>query len=293
MVRNFEELKQLLIEVKDNDYNVPSGVDVDGVIADMLKFIGHTDAELRDKLIYSTFVQWAEVKGIFSVEQMIHILNTCLSDTHLFFGIGEKDTDSVFTRSFSSLLINISFCVHYEKPFLTTKDIHDIKEAVFRYISEEKDYRGYVDDKGWAHAVAHIADVLLTIADVEKAIDVDGNYCIGREGLLEVLQAVKTLVCNKEFVYSAEEDERLVTPFMVVTDRKVFTSKELIAWIDSFNMADNEYWKGTMPDDYYLYVNRKNFMRSLYFRLQSQISTEGFDEICKHMRGFLLESDDE
>ena len=46
-MRNFEELKILLTAVKNNDYAVPSGVDVDDVIADMLKFIGHTDAELR------------------------------------------------------------------------------------------------------------------------------------------------------------------------------------------------------------------------------------------------------
>jgi len=74
---------------------------------------------------------------------------------------------------------------------------------------------------------------------------------------------------------------------MAVTDRKIFATEELIGWIGSFNMADNEYWKGTMPGDFYLHVNRKNFMRSLYFRLQSQISTEGFEEICKFLLGFL------
>ena len=30
----------------------------------MLKFIGHTDAELRDKLIYTTIMKWGEEKGI-------------------------------------------------------------------------------------------------------------------------------------------------------------------------------------------------------------------------------------
>lgn len=291
-MRNFEDLKQLLIRVKNNDYSVPDGVDLDSIIDDMLKFIGHTDAELRDELIYTTFVQWCEIKEVVSAEQMKYILNICLDEQHLFFGIGEKDTDSVFTRSFSSLLINVAFCVHHENPFLAAKDIHGIKEAVLRYISQEKDYRGYVAGKGWAHAIAHIADALLTIADVNKAIDVDGNYNIGREGLMEVLQAVKSLVCNKEYVYTAEEDERLVIPFMVATDHKILTSKELIGWINSFNAGDKEYRKGTMPNDYYLYINRKNFMRSLYFKLQSQIETEGFEEICKFMLGFLVDADD-
>ena len=285
-----QELKQLLIEIKDNDYAAPD--DMDGIIDDMLAHIGNPDGELRDKLIYSTFYQWCEEKAVVSTTQMRHILDTCISDTHLFHGIGESGTDSVFTRAFSSLLINIAFCVHYEQPFLSVKDIQDVKAAVLRYISEEKDYRGYIDGKGWAHAVAHIADALLAVAGVEKAADIEGDYSIGREGMQEVLHAVKFLVCNKEHIYSAEEDERLVIPFMVVTDSKALTTQELIDWIDSFNMANNQYWKGDMPADYYSYVNRKNFMRSLYFMLRSQIETEGFADICKFMEGFLIESDE-
>jgi len=286
-MRTAEELKQIITQVKDNNYNVPDGVCVDSIISDMLKFIGHTDGELRDNLIYSTFVQWCEEKKLVSPDKMKEILDICLSDTHLFFGIGKNGTDSVFTRSFSSLVIALAFCVHDETPFLTIADVQTIKDTVLRYISQEKDYRGYVNGKGWAHAVAHIADVLVNIAGCE----IDDKFCIGRDGMLEILQAVKTLVCNSEYVYTAEEDERLVTPFMVATDIKVFTTKELIDWIDSFNMSDNEYWKGTMPGDYYRHINRKHFMRSLYFRLQSQISTEGFEEICNHMRRFLVDSE--
>jgi len=201
-MRTFEELKQLLIEVKDNDYNVPSGVDVDSVIADMLKFIGHTDAELRDNLIYMTFVYWIEEKGLVSVEKMKEILDICLSDSHLFYGIGEKGTDSVFTRSFSALVIALAFCLHDESPFLTIDDVQTIKETVFRYINEEKDYRGYVDGKGLAHSVAHIADVLVNIASFE----IDNKYCLGREDIYEILEAVKFLVRNKECVYSTREE---------------------------------------------------------------------------------------
>jgi len=287
-MRTSEELKQLLCQIRDNDYNVPEEVDVDGIIADMLRFIDHTDAELRDKLIYMTFAQWGERNVVFSAVQKKHMLDTCLSDSHLFFGISEKDTDSVFTRSFSSLLIDVLLFINNEVPFLTTEDINNIKKAVALYIGQEKDYRGYVDGKGWAHAVAHTADVLASIANVGKAADVDGGYSIGREGMLEVLHNVKSLVCNNEYVYSAGEDERLVTPFMVVADQRVLAVEELIDWIASFNMADNEYWKGTMPDAYYLYLNRRDFMRSLYFRLQSQRTTEGFEEISKFVHGLLV-----
>ena len=77
-------MKELLIEVKNNDYSVPTGVNVDDVIADMLNFIGHTDSELRDKLIYGTFLEWGEYKGIIFAEKMKEVLATLLSETHLF-----------------------------------------------------------------------------------------------------------------------------------------------------------------------------------------------------------------
>jgi len=283
-MRTPEELKQLLQQVKKNDYAVPDGTDVDSVIDDMLKYIGHTDGELRDKLIYSTIMEWGEYKGLISADKMKQMLNTCLSGTHLFYGIGENGTDSVFTRSFSALVLSVAFCMHYENPFLAAEDVRVTKEAVLKYIGLEKDYRGYVDSKGWAHAIAHIADALANIAGCE----VDDEVAIGSDGTGDILAAVKALVCNKEYVYSAEEDERLVEPVMVAIYTEMLTTQGLLAWVDGFNMADKEYWKGTMPGDYYLHVNRKNFMRSLYFRLQSEISTEGFEEICKHMRGFLV-----
>ena len=290
-MRNFEELKQLLIEVKDNDYNVPIGVDVDSVIADMLKFIGHTDAELRDGLIYKTFMQWGEEKGIFSAEQMKHILNTCLSETHLFLGIGEKDTDSVFTRSFSSLVITVVLWINEnEISFLTSTEIFDIKKTVLHYISQEKDYRGYVDGKGWAHAIAHIADVLGHLAEASKAVDVDDDFCIEREGLLEVLDAVKVMVCNADSVYTTGEDERLAVPVMDVIYREVLTNEEIISWIDSLNAEVNAWQNGAIPNKYYLYFNYKSFMRSLYFKL---LSDGDYDEICQFVLGFLVESDDE
>lgn len=290
-MRNFEELKQLLAKIKANDYEVPAGIDVDGVIDDMLKFIGHVDPELRDNLIYPTFMNWGEEKGIISAEKMKYILNVCLSNSHLFFGIGEKDTDSVFTRAFSSLIISVAFCMQYENPFLSANDIMDIKKAVLRYIDQEKDLRGYVDGKGWAHAVAHIADALYNLAGCDKVAcaDNDDEYCIGRESLLEILQAIKTLVCTKDCVYGAEEDERLASALMVVIWREVLTNDEIISWIDSFDMADNEWWNGSVPADYYLHVNRKNFMRSLYFKL---LSDKKYEKICEFMRGFLVETEE-
>ncbi|MCL2350142.1 MAG: DUF2785 domain-containing protein [Defluviitaleaceae bacterium] len=285
-MQTYKELKQQLIQIKSNDYNI-SGIDADGLIADMLKFIGHTDSELRDELIYRTFSELVDGKTL-STAQIKHILNTCLGEQHLFFGIGEKDTDSVFTRAFSSLPISVALWFNQnETPFLTADEIINIKNTVMRYISQEKDCRGYVGEKGWAHAIAHIADVLGHLAEVSETTDGDDEFSLGCEGLLEILNAVKLMVCNEDSVYTAEEDERLAVPVMDVIYREILTNDEIIGWIDSFNMADTKWKNGSFPSSFHRYVNCKNFMRSLYFKL---CADDDYEEICKHMLSFLAEA---
>ena len=287
-MQTHEDLKQQLKQIKNNDYDISYIADVDGLIADMLKFIGHTDAELRDGLIYSTFSALVE-KGAFSIAQMKHILFTCLGEQYLFFGIGEKDTDSVFTRAFSSLPISVALWFNQnEDAFLTSQELIDIKATILRYISQEKDARGYVEGKGWAHAIAHIADVLGHLAEASETVDAD-DFCFGREGLLEILAAVKALVCNKDCVYTAEEDERLAVPVMDVIYREVLTNEEILSWIASFDMEDTGWKFSSLPDSFRQYVNCKSFMRSLYFKL---LSDGDYDEICKAMLDFLAELED-
>ena len=261
-MRTFEEMKQLLEQVKSNDYTIPTGVDLDGLIADMLNFVGHIDSDLRED-VYSTFDAWGEM-GTLSSDQMRHILNTAVDEQHLFPGIGESGTDDVFMRAFASLLIPVAFCMQDEYPFLTSTEIRGIKETVLRYVRQEKDYRGYVEGKGWAHAIAHAADALANIAGVDKAADVEGDYTIGRDSLLEILEAIKTLAINGELVYDAEEDERLAVAVMYVFGREVLSEDDIRGWITGLCETIE---RKAMPSDYYRRINQKHFMRSLYFNM--------------------------
>jgi len=280
-MRTYEELKGLLTEVKNNNFDALDGIDVDSVLDDMLRFIGRTDAEFRDDLIYMTFLEWGEYKGLISSEKARDILKTCLSDTHLFHGIGESGTDSVFTRSFSVLLLPVLFCMHNENPFLTADDIGNTRKTVVRYASLEKDFRGFVDGKGWAHAVAHTADALSNIT----ACEIDDELVCDRDAILEILEATKSLVSNRELVFATNEDDRLAEIFYDAGSSEILTHDELIAWLDSFGLADNGWRKNATSADRTMYANRKNFMRAVYFRMMSDSDHEA---ICKHIMGYFV-----
>ncbi|MCL2376561.1 MAG: DUF2785 domain-containing protein [Defluviitaleaceae bacterium] len=274
-MRTFEEMKQIIESMGNNDYAIPAGVALDGLIADMLRFVGTVDSGLREG-IYAAFDTLNDNEA-FSHDQLRHILNTAIDEQHLFLGIGESDTDDVFTRAFSSLLVCVALCTYEDDPYLTDEELTSVKETILRYMSQEKDYRGYVKDKGWAHAIAHGADMLLNIV-----------YCVGREGIFEALDAIVDAVSNKYIVYGASEDERLADAvisaiYTSVCDRQIITADEICSWLEKVGSMVE---RTTMPDDYNINLNRKNFMKSLYVKVLLDVdddfedNNEVKDQIC-------------
>ncbi|UCC50760.1 MAG: DUF2785 domain-containing protein, partial [Anaerolineaceae bacterium] len=99
-----QALKQRLQEIVANDYQAPSGPEIYPLILAMGTYIGSVDPEFRDDLIYMTLATWID-RDIFEAQDLIEILKVVLNTQHLFWGLGESGTDTVFTRTFSMLIV--------------------------------------------------------------------------------------------------------------------------------------------------------------------------------------------
>ena len=80
-------------------------------------------------------------------------------------GLGEDGTDTVFRRSFSALVL--AECVDRAPPSAAccpTTMVLRWGDRLAGWLVRERDLRGYVPGKGWAHAVAHGADALGALA---------------------------------------------------------------------------------------------------------------------------------
>ncbi|MCL2840983.1 MAG: DUF2785 domain-containing protein [Defluviitaleaceae bacterium] len=253
-MQTHDKLKHLLQESERNEYALPNDIDMDKLAKDMLAYIGSVDSELRDSLIYASFYMFFE-KEKFSPQQIKGILLTAIDENHLFHGIDENGTDSVFTRAFSVLIVPIGLRSHRKTQFLSADEMMHIQAAVVRYIHEEKDMRGYVDDKGWAHALAHAADALSALALCESA-NVDS--------LTQILDTIEFILKKPRAIYAYEEDERLTTAFIEVYNRKILSEEAMKNWLEKFSIPK----KNIPPDTMLLAVSMKNFMRSIYFRLK-------------------------
>ena len=154
-----QTLKTKLQEIAADDYKPPTGPELYPLVLAMGEHTGDLDPELRDDLIYTILATWIN-RDVFDAKELKEILQVALNNDHLFLGLGETESDAVFTRAFSILIVAPILEAHRRRPFLPDDELLVIKHKVLRYLAAEKDLRGYVAGKGWAHAVAHTADVL-------------------------------------------------------------------------------------------------------------------------------------
>ncbi|MGE6755474.1 DUF2785 domain-containing protein [Rossellomorea sp. NPDC071047] len=272
LVMEEQELKKYLHEYKSGQrsWDVKNHV---GLVKSMMHFIGSTDSELRDKLIYSTFCQLA-IDNQLEHELLSDLLDHCLSDDMLFKGIGENGTDTVFTRAFTSLVIAVILYKDNEDGFLPEHAVCKTKDHLIDYINSENDLRGFVPGKGWAHSIAHVADALDELILNNK---------IEQKDLLEILRPLWEKILVSDSVYVHGEDERMVTPILAMLEKGVDIGEieQLLKGIPDElkrrkeQVNEENYW--------FLEANCKTFLKSFYVKISSRddlISLRRNIELC-------------
>lgn len=262
-MNNINELKEQLINIKSNSWSIPENINRFEFALELLDNIGSTDPELRDKLILELLC-YMITENILEDKELKAILDLILSEKHLFNDIGKIEDDSVFNRAFCILIIG---CILYrhnqnESKLFEESEIKRIYKNVIKYLKAEKDVRGYIMTKGWAHSAAHTADALAEIANCKEITELD---------LMGILEGVKEKICINYYVYVNNEEERLVTTVINVLERKIIDDKKVITWIKSFENMDKT---GVYPEDHNLISNHKAFLSALYFRLKRRVNNE-------------------
>lgn len=244
--------KSYLRSLVENDYTLPDNIDSYAFATALLANFASTDAELRDELSYMLLARGIVDKGRLAPDQMRELLVRAVDDEHLFTHIGEVGTDSVFMRSFSNLLVAVILYADSKQPHLPEEAVRRTKQALLNYARQERDWRGYVEGKGWAHALAHLADALDECAQ---------HPTMGEADRVEILNLVSELAKLQVPLYN-EEDIRLASvPYHIMLGKQV-PDDLLASWIEECFVErgiDVASWIGA--------TNAKNFLRSLYFFL--------------------------
>lgn len=252
-----EKLKLELSEIKKYNYVI----NCDGLYytyaLDMLNHIGTTDEILRDDLIYDIFSKWI-IQNRFSNKEIQTLLDICIDEDHLMKGIGAENDDTVFTRTFSALIIALIIYYHNQNNFLPYNTIVKVKNIMADYYNKEMDLRGYIDNKGWAHSVAHGADVIDELAQCSV---------LCKEDLKDLLMALESKICQGKYVYIDGEPDRISIAVKSIVMRDEIDGSDILLWLESFKKYD--YRNNSSIEWYHQSVNVVNFLKSLYFILKA------------------------
>ncbi|MGG5794897.1 DUF2785 domain-containing protein [Bacillus nitratireducens] len=252
-------LQQQLEEIRNNNYIINNTLNIDSLSSNMLEQIGVTDSYLRDKLIYSTFYHLIKQDYI-SHTHLQKLLLESINEKYLLYKIHSDDEDAVFTRAFTTLLIALIIDADTKHNFLLQTDISNVKDQLILYMNNEHDFRGYVQDHGWAHSIAHASDTFEALVHSPKLKILHYE---------EILQTLLNKVCVHSIYYKYEEDERLVYPIVSMLQNGLKEDVLILALHDL--VAQLPIQKQTLHIESYefLYGNIKSFLRSLFFRLRT------------------------
>lgn len=239
----------LIKKLEEKNYS-----DSEWLLKEMLLNIGNPNSYIRDKLIYNAFIEII-AKNYLTNDQLKNLFNQLLSNQYLLYKIGSQNSDSVYKRSFSTLVLGVLINKDKEQPFLEKNQVSILLDATCFYLVSEQDRRGFTEDKGWAHSIAHCADL------VDEII----THPLFEQSMYEKVVEALVFCVNSTFIYEDDEIERLSTPSAALINRYGI-SQEFIYRIESLiNYFLSK--KICSHLDTRVISNVRNYLRAMYFKV--------------------------
>ena len=260
--------------------NLAAGHDLEQLTDELLGFLSSSDSELRDEFGFSILGNWIYVRHLYGPQRLRSMISSLT--TSLQVGLGESETPTVFGRSFSALILSVITDYDLEHSFLSAAELSELLKSTLGYFHLEQDWRGFVPGQGWAHSVAHTADVLSNLAK---------NPNLDAANLERILNAIAAKLTTPDSpVLAHHEASRLAVAAHNVIARGLLAPKMLHAWLDG--MPDTLYPRSQADlerGDVAARANCEAFLSSLYLlllKLKMPISSRVRSHITRVLEHF-------
>jgi hypothetical protein len=234
---------------------VPQDRPLDDLTAELTRMLGDTDPEARDGTAYPTLATWVE-RGVY--DDLLSGLGDGMA-AGLGVGLGERENDTVFRRSFSALILGECIARDNERPLVPRGKVLEWGDRIATWLLRERDLRGFVPGKGWAHAVAHGADALGMLAHSPH---------VAANELTVVLDVIADrLLLPVDQLFSNGEPDRLAGATMAVLRRNVLSLRVIEPWIARLAAAASVRGSYDDRDPHLKGGNAEAYLRALYLQL--------------------------
>jgi hypothetical protein len=241
-------------QVRSAEMKVPTDRPLADLTAELTTMLGSTDPVERDEIAYPILATWIS-EGVY--DDLLAGLGDGMT-AGLVQGLGESETDSVFRRSFSALVL--AECIERDnaESLLPPIKILDWGDRVTGWLVRERDVRGFVPGRGWAHAVAHGADVVGRLAD-------SPHFGLTELTVLLDVIADRVIVETPRPLTNGEPD-RLALATMSVLRRRLVPLRIIEPWLARITAAATAKG-GPEVDPYRATANPEAFLRALHIQV--------------------------
>lgn len=258
-----QALKIELELIKAKKFEVESEDRARELLPFMIANIGHEDMVLRDDLIYTCLYFWLVEYNYFNKRELRALIVVAIDDEHLLLNIHKSDELSVFTRTFSVLLIALILYRHRQDMTIDEALYFSVKDKLLSYYQLERDYRGFDLKYGWAHGIAHCADALDELVGCSECT-VSIN--------MEVLERIKCVLNSENNIFNHGEGDRLTQVIHSIYQNSKSEKKDLENWIQSLGeiKGSDSLKLASSYNKFAAQENTKGLLRALYFRFSEE-----------------------
>jgi hypothetical protein len=243
-------------QVQAAGFEVPSDRPLDDLTAELTTMLGSTRPEVRDGTAYPALATWID-NGVYD-DLLVGLGDGMVAGLSV--GLGESGTDTVFRRSFSALIVGECLERDNARHLLPGGKVMEWGDRLATWFLTERDTRGFVPDKGWAHAVAHGADALGALGQ--------SPHLAGPEHavLLDILAERLVQQPEDEPLVSGEPD-RIAAAAMVILRRNTLGVDVLEPWVHRIGAAGNPFGGPVGFDPFAPTAAPQAFLRALFVHL--------------------------
>lgn len=238
--------------VQRSGCDVPADRSLPDLTVELVNLLGSPDAWARAGLAAPVLSTWVG-RGVY--DDLLPGLGDGMC-AGLGVGRGEQETNTVFRRSYSALVLAAVVQRDNSARLLHPDTVLRWGDRTLWWFLGEQDLRGYVDGAGWAYAIGHGADVVAALA-ASRHVDA------GSQAVL--LDAVADrLLEPTPYRLAGGEDDRLAYATMTILHRNALDMDVLGPWLERVGAAWPAPGKGQIESRA---VNCRAFLRALHLQL--------------------------
>ncbi|WP_229051520.1 DUF2785 domain-containing protein [Aeromicrobium sp. Leaf350] len=205
--------------VRSTGMEVPVDRPLHEMTAELVSMLGDPEPRVREELAYPVLTSWLQ-RGVY--DDLLSGLGDGIV-SGLGFGLGRDGDSSVIRRSYSALMLAEIVGRDNDRHLVEASSVLAWGDAATSWYVREFDHRGWIAEMGWAHAIAHGADLLAALARSRH---------FGALELTVLLDVIADRVlAPTAYTWRHGEDDRLAFAVMTLLHRNSLDTTLVEPWL--------------------------------------------------------------